>query len=181
KPLAEISVGDALASLLRVGSQHRVRNPGELLLLARAFLIAEAVMRRLDPELDVLDVFRGEVARLTRRRYSPERLLRDGGRITRDLERVVREAPADARRALRRIADGDLGRVQAPELAAFGQRTSRNLERLTGAVASAALIVAGAMLVMVEGWHRIAGDVLLAVGVLGTVATALGALRRPRA
>ena len=37
------------------------------------------------------------------------------------------------------------------------------------------------MLVMVDGWHRVAGDVLLAVGVLGTVATALGALRRPRA
>lgn len=180
RPLAEISVGDALASLLRVGSQHRVRNPGELLLLARAFLIAEAVMRRLDPQLDVLEVFRGQVARLALRRYSPERLLQDGRQLTRDLERMVREAPADVRRALRRLADGDLGRVHAPELTALGQRASRNLERLTGAVASAAFVVAGAMLVMVDGWHRIAGDVLLAVGVLGTVATALGALRRRR-
>jgi ubiquinone biosynthesis protein len=180
RPLAEISVGDALASLLRVGSQHRVRNPGELLLLARAFLIAEAVMRRLDPELDVLEVFRGQVARLALQRYSPARLLRDGRQLSRDLERMAREAPADMRRALRRVADGDLGRVHAPELTALGQRMSRNLERLTGAVASAALVVAGAMLVMVDGWHRIAGDVLLAVGVLGTVATALGALRRPR-
>lgn len=138
-------------------------------------------MRRLDPGLDVLEVFRGEVARLAVRRYSPERLLRDSRQITRDLERLVREAPADARRALRRLADGDLGRVHAPELAGLGQRASRNLERLTGAVASGALVVAGAMLVMVDGWHRVAGDVLLAVGVLGTVATALGALRRPRA
>ena len=95
--------------------------------------------------------------------------------------RPRREAPADARRALRRLADGDLGRVHAPELAGLGQRASRNLERLTGAVASGALVVAGAMLVMVDGWHRVAGDLLLAVGVLGTVATALGALRRPRA
>ncbi len=181
QPLAEISVGDVLASLLRVGSQHQVRNPGELLLLARAFLIAEAVMRRLDPGLDVLEVFRGEVARLAVHRYSPERLLRDSRQITRDLERLVREAPADARRALRRLADGELGRMHAPELAGLGQRASRNLERLTGAVASGALVVAGAMLVMVDGWHRVAGDVLLAVGVLGTVATALGALRRPRA
>lgn len=180
RSLAEISVGNALASLLRVGSQHRVRNPGELLLLARAFLLAEAVMRRLDPQLDVLEVFRGQVARLALRRYSPERLLRDGRQLTRDLERVAREAPADVRRTLRRLADGDLGRVHAPELTALGQRASRNLERLTGAVASAALVVAGAMLVMVDGWHRIAGDVLLAVGVVGTLATALGALRRRR-
>lgn len=180
RPLAEISVGDALASLLRVGSQHRVRNPGVLLLLARAFLIAEALLRRLDPQLNVVDVFRGEVARLTLRRYAPERLLRDGQQMARDIERMVREAPTDVRRALRRVADGELGRVHAPELAAIGHRASRDLERLTGAVASAALIVAGAMLVMVDGWHRSAGDVLLAVGVLGTLATAIGAWRRPR-
>jgi ubiquinone biosynthesis protein len=179
RPLAEISVGDALASLLRVGSQHRVRNPGELLLLARAFLIAEAVMRRLHPQVNVLDVFREEVARLAVRRYSPERLLHDGRQLARDVERIAREAPADVRRALRRIADGDLGRVHAPELTALGQRTSRAVERLTGAVASAALVVAGAMLVMVNGWHRVAGDVLLVIGLLGTIATALGALRRP--
>lgn len=180
RPLAEISVGDALTSLLRVGSQHRIRNPGELLLLARAFLIAEAVMRRLDPALSVVDIFRGEIARLTMRRYAPERLMRDGLQIAREMERMAREAPADIRRALRRVADGDLGRVHTPELTTLGQRVSRNLERLTGAVASAALIVAGAMLVMVDGWHRLAGDVLLAIGVLGTTATALGAWRKPR-
>ena len=180
RPLAEISVGDALTSLLRVGSQHRIRNPGELLLLARAFLIAEAVMRRLDPALSVVDIFRGEIARLTMRRYAPERLMRDGLQIAREMERMAREAPADIRRALRRVADGDLGRVHTPELTTLGQRVSRNLERLTGAVASAALLVAGAMLVMVDGWHRLAGDVLLVVGVLGTLATAIGAWRKPR-
>ena len=180
RPLAEISVGAALTSVLRVGSQHRVRNPGELLLLARAFLIAEAVMRQLDPALSVVDVFHGEIARLTMRRYAPERLIRDGLQISREMERMAREAPADIRRALRRLADGDLGRVHAPELTKLGQRVSRNLERLTGAVASAALVVAGAMLVMVDGWHRLPGDVLLVVGVLGTLATAIGAWRKPR-
>ena len=180
RPLSEISVGDALASLLRVGSQHRIRNPGVLLLLARAFLIAEAVMRRLDPTLSVVDVFRGEISRLATRRYAPERLIRDGLQIARDLERRAREAPADLRRMLRRAAEGDLGRVHTPEVTTLGHRVSRNLERLTGAVASAALIVAGAMLVMVDGWHRLAGDVLLAVGVLGTLATAIGAWRKVR-
>lgn len=180
RPLKEISVGDALTSLLRVGSEHRIRNPGELLLLARAFLIAEAVMRRLDPALSVIEVFRGEVTRLTMRRYAPERLMHDGLQIAREMERMAREAPTDIRRALRRVADGDLGRVHTPELTTLGQRVSRNLERLTGAVASAALIVAGAMLVMVDGWHRLAGDILLVVGVLGTLATAIGAWRKPR-
>lgn len=57
---------------------------------------------------------------------------------------------------------------------AAGHRTSWNLEWLIGAVASAALVV-GAMLVMVDGWHRVAGDVLLAIGAPATFATVIAA------
>lgn len=181
RPRGEVKVGEALASLFRVGSDHRVRNPGVLLLLTRTFLITEAVMLQLDPTLNVIEVFRAEVERVAMHRYSPARLLAAGQRVARDVERLLSEAPADARRALRRVADGELGNVRAPDLAAFGRRASRDLERLTGGVASAALVIAGAMLTMIDGWHRVAGDVLLAVGVLGTGAVALGAWRRARA
>ena len=180
RPRGEVRVGEALASLFRVGSDHRVRNPGVLLLLTRTFLISEAVMLQLDPTLNVIEVFRGEVERVAMRRHSPARLLAAGQQLARDLERLVSEAPADARRALRRLADGELGSVRAPELATIGRRASRDLERFTGAVASAALVVAGAMLVMVDGWHRVAGDILLVVGLFGTAAVAIGALRKPR-
>ena len=176
RPLAEISVGDALDSLLRVGSQHRVRNPGALLLLARAFLIAEAVMRRLDPQVNVIELFSAEVHRVELQRLSPARLMQQGRELGRDLERMLREAPADLRRALRRIGDGELGRVHAPGLEAMARRSTRGVERLTGAVVSGALIVAGALLVPVGGWHRVVGDILLVAGVLGAAATALGAL-----
>ena len=180
RPLAEISVADALESVLRVGSQHRIRNPGQVLLLARAFLIAEAVMRRLDPDVNVVDLFGTEVRRIELRRYAPERLLRDGRTLIRDLERVLREAPSDVRRALGRIGEGDLGRVHAPGLEAAGQRASRSIERLTGAIVSAALVVAGALLVGLPGWHHSLGNVLLAIGILGAIATAVGALLWPR-
>lgn len=177
RPLAELSVGDALESLLRVGGQHKVRNPGPLLLLARAFLIAEAMMRRLDPQLDVVALFSAEVRRIVLRQYSPERLLREGQHLARDVERMVREAPADLRRALRRVGDGELGRVQAPGVEVVGRRATRGIERLTGGVISASFLVAGAILVTVGEWHRFVGDLLLAIGVLGSLATSLGALR----
>ena len=180
RPLAEVSVGDALQSLVRIGSTHRVRNPGIILLLARAFLVAEAVMRHLDPELNVLEVFAAEVKRITARAYSPARLLKNTERVARDVERLVREAPTDLRRALRHMADGELGRVHVPGLEGIGRRASRDLERLTGAVASAALIVAGALLGTASGWHQVAGDVLLAAGIAGTLAVALGAWRARR-
>ena len=180
RPLNEVSVGDALQSLVRVGSAHRVRNPGIILLLARAFLVAEAVMRRLDPELNVLRVFEAEVKRITARAYSPARLLKNAERVARDVERLAREAPTDLRRALGHMADGELGRVHVPGLEGVGRQASRDLERLTGAVASAALVVAGALLASAPGWHQVAGDVLLAAGIAGTLAVALGAWRARR-
>ena len=180
QPLAEISVADLLQSLLRVGTKHRVRNPGVLLLLARAFLISEALMHRLDPELSVIEVFRREVERVALRRYSPARLLGEGRQLAREVERMLHEAPADLRRTLRRAADGDLGRVQTPGLEAVGRRASRDVQRLTGGVGSAALVVGGALLTTIPGWHRTVGDILLVVGMLGTLAVSVGALWRRR-
>lgn len=175
RPLAEISVADALQSLLRVGSSHRVRNPGVILLLVRAFVVAEAVMRQLDPALNVLTAFQRELQRVMADRYSPDRLLLRGRRFGRDLERMLQEAPAELRSALRRLATGDLGVIHAPALESAGRRASGDLERLTGATASGALLIAGALLATIGGWHRVAGDMLLLIGVLSVVKIALGA------
>ena len=175
RPLAEISIGDALQSLLRIGTSHRVRNPGVILLLVRAFVVAEAVMRQLDPDLNVLAAFEHELRRVMAGRYSPERLLTRGRRFGRDVERMLQEAPVELRNVLRRISAGDLGIVHAPGLESAGHRASTDLERLTGATASGALLIAGALLATIGGWHRVAGDILLLIGFLSVTKIALGA------
>ena len=177
RSLAELSVGDALGSMLRVGTQHRVRNPGALLLLARAFLLAEAVMRDLDPTLDVVTVFRDQMARLTLQRYAPWRLAASARRSARDLERFFEQAPADLRRSLRRVADGELGRIRAPGVEEAGRKVSRDIERMTGSIVSAAFLVAGSLLVVAGGWHVPLGDALLFIGIAGSLIVAVGALR----
>ena len=180
RPLADVSIGDALTSLLRVGSEHRLRNPGALLLLTRAFLIAEAVLRRLDPAINVVEVFRGEVERVLQHRFSPGRIFAAARQAGLELDRLLRAGPGDLRRVLHRVGEGELGRVSAPALERTAQRANRGLERLTGTIGSAALLVAGALLVGVGGWHRVAGDGLLVAGTLGIGATGLGALKRGR-
>ncbi|HSN13608.1 MAG TPA: AarF/ABC1/UbiB kinase family protein, partial [Anaeromyxobacteraceae bacterium] len=179
---ADVSIGHAFDSLLRAGSRHGVHNPPEFFLLTRAFVILEAMIRELDPEHDYLGAFREEVTRLSAQYFSPERIGRRTMKLAHELERLISEAPADTRRALRRFADGDLGRLQAPGIEGLGGRVSRNLERLTGAIASAALVIGGAMLVLAPlgGWHLILGDVMVFVGMGGTLLMSLGAMRRDR-
>lgn len=177
RPIAEVSVGDALQRLVRIGSRHRVRNPGSILLLTRAFLILESVLRLLDPALNVVEVFGEELGAIAAGRYTPARLAQRAGHALRELDLLVASAPNDLRRLLRRAGDGDLGRVYAPGLERLAEHLSRDVELLAGAVASAGLLVAGSMVIAAVGWLRALGVALLIIGILGSVRVALLAWR----
>ena len=88
------------------------------------------------------------------------------------------DAPSDTRRVLRRIAEGDLGRL--PGLEALGARFSRNLERLASAIACAALVIGGSMLMLTPlgGWHHILGESMILGGIVCMIIAAIGAWRR---
>jgi ubiquinone biosynthesis protein len=166
--LADVSIGDAFDSLLRAGSRHGVHNPGEFFLLTRTFVILEAMIRELDPGHDYLESFRAEISRLTAQYFSLERIKEKTNKLGRELERLISDAPGDTRRVLRHIAEGSLGRVQAPAVEALGGRISRNLERLTGAIISAALMVAGGLMIAApqdDGWHHNGGQAMIIGGI----------------
>lgn len=176
--LADVSVGNAFESLLRAGSRNGVHNPGEFVLLTRAFVILESMITQLAPGYNHMEAFRDEIARLTAQHLSPERLRDQTTKFAREMERLMVDAPNDTRRILRRFAEGDLGRL--PRLEAVGRRFSRNLERLTGAIAFAALVIAGSMLLLTPmgGWHHVLGEVMVIGGIAGIVISRIRALRR---
>jgi len=176
--LAHVSLGDAFSSLMSAGSRNGVHNPGEFVSLTRAFVILESMTRALAPNHDYMESFREEIARLTKQHFSPARIKEKTTTLAREFERLVKDAPGDTRRVLRRIAEGNLGRL--PSLEALGGRFSRNLERLTSAIAFAALVIGGSMLLMTPmgGWHDIIGETMLIGGIGGMLMTAIRALRR---
>ncbi len=181
--LATVSIGDSFDSLLRAGSRHGVHNPGEFFLLTRTFVILEAMIRQLDPDHDYMGSFGEQISRLTAKHFSLGQIKEKTGKLARDMERLMGDAPEDTRRILRRVAEGNLGRLQAPAVEALGGRISRNLERLTGAIASAGLVIGGAMMILAapEGaWHHFFGEAMVIAGILGTLLVCMGLLRRDR-
>lgn len=178
--LADVSIGDSFDSLLRAGSRHGIHNPPEFFLLTRAFVILEAMIRQLDPSHNYMGSFREQISRLTEQHFSLERIKEKTGKFARELERMLIDAPGDTRRILRRISEGNLGRLQAPAVEALGGRISRNLERLTIGMAAAALVIGGSLLTIsaLGGYHHILGEAMVAGGVLGTLIVWIGALRR---
>ena len=176
--LAGVSIGDAFESLLHAGSRNGVHNPNEFFLLTRAFVILESLVSELAPHHNYMESFREEISRLTAKHFSLARIKEKTTKVVRELERLINDAPGDTRRILRRIAEGNLGRL--PSLEALGGRLSRNLGRLAGAIAFAALVIGGSMLLMTPAGHShdILGEIMLFSGLVGMLIAGVGALRR---
>lgn len=179
---ADVSIGGAFESLLRAGSRNGVRNPTEFLLLARTFVILESMSHQLAPNHDYMASFREEISRLTRQHFSLERIEAKTTKLARELERLTDDGPGDVRRALRRIAQGDLGRVQAPALETLGARLSHDLARLSSAIAFGALLIGGALLLVARlgDWQQALGEVMALTGFAGMILTPVGAWLRAR-
>lgn len=81
KTLREIDLGTILQDTLELAYRHRLRLPGNVLLLGRALLTMEGVGRTLDPEFNALEIAGPFAAELVRRRFSAaqvaERLVRE--------------------------------------------------------------------------------------------------------
>jgi ubiquinone biosynthesis protein len=174
----DISIGNAFESLMHAGSRNGVHNPGEFFLLTRAFVILESLVADLAPQHNYMNSFRQEISRLTKRHFSLGRIKDKTTKLAREMERFINDAPADTRRILKRIADGNLGRL--PGLESLGNRLSRNLGRLTSAIAYAALVIGGSMLLMnpMGYWHDKLGITMVIAGIAGMLITGIGALRR---
>jgi ubiquinone biosynthesis protein len=180
--LAEVSIGNAFDSLMRAGTRHGVHNPAEFFHLTRAFVILEGLIRQLDPDHNYMESFREQITRLTTQHFSLESIKEKTTKLARELERLLSDAPGDTRRILRGMARGNLGTVQTPGIDALGGRISRILERLIGAIVSAALIFGGAMLVNAPlvGWHHFLGEGMVISGIMGTLLVIIGSIRRDR-
>ena len=180
--LEEVSIGNAFDSLLRAGSRNGVHNPGEFVLLTRAFVILESLIGQLAPDHNYMKSFRKEISRLTVEHFSPERIKEKTIKLARDMERLISDAPGDIRRILRRISEGDLGRVQAPALEALTNRVTRNLKQLALAIAFAALVVSGTMLLFspMGGWHHLLGVTMIIGGIFGILIIRIVAWIRDR-
>lgn len=124
--------------------------------------------------------FREQIARLSAQHIALGRIKDKSIQLARDLARLIIDAPGDARRVLRRFAQGDLGRL--PGLEALCARVSRNLERRVRAIAFAALVISGSLLLLTPmgGWHHRLGEAMIVSGIVGMLFAATGALRRDR-
>jgi ubiquinone biosynthesis protein len=147
---------------------RRFRSMREMLLLTRAFVIAEALLRQLDPGVNVIEVFRGQVGRLEGLRFAPDAVVRDGADMLRALEQTARDLPRNAEKILRRLGKGELGRVRDEGLTREVEALKHAVGASTAAIAGGAAVIAAA--VLMTGSAGVLFWVGLGAGVVGGLA-----------
>ena len=148
RPIRELSLGEVVADSLEMVARHRLRLPGELLLLARALTILDGLARTLDPGFNALEVAVPFARRLWLRRLRPGSHLAAAVDDVQELVEVTRTLPERVDRLLEQLEAGRLtlglrlGQETHPAL----RRAERAANRLALAVLAAGLALAGGVM-----------------------------------
>ncbi len=102
----ENEMSNVLMQLKDVIVDHGLNVPGHFFLLARSMVTVEGVIRRLDPELDVLDVAKPYLIRAITKRFNPFTLGKKVLTGLAEFSSYMEDFPLDLKNAIRKINNG---------------------------------------------------------------------------
>lgn len=91
--LHELEVGKILADVMEVIRKNNIRMPSEFALLFKTLITAEGTARSLDPDFNMVQHIQPFVRELVRKKYSPNRIIKDGAGFMEDSLGVIRKIP----------------------------------------------------------------------------------------
>ncbi|MGK9171229.1 ubiquinone biosynthesis protein UbiB [Inquilinus limosus] len=170
--LGRLKLGQALAEFVALMRDHDLALPPDLALVLKALMTSEGVVRRLDPELDVVREVEPVVRRALAARYAPEALLNRAGSALLELQALADDAPGILRRVLRRLEKGRVRlEVEIGRMDRFGRSIERGAARIAVAIVTAAFVV-GLAPILAETGPRLFGIPFFAL--LGCLAALAG-------
>jgi ubiquinone biosynthesis protein len=108
RPLGDLRIGEILGEGIRIGLRHKVRVPPELVMLGRTLLVAEEVIRSLDPGTMILNEAMPFAQRLLVKRMDPRRHLKLMQKALHDYTDMAQRLPTQVSRILQRILESRL-------------------------------------------------------------------------
>jgi ubiquinone biosynthesis protein len=147
--MREVSLSEMLQQGLDTAFRHQVRIPPELVMLARTAIVLEGVVRRLDPELVLVDVAAPFARRFLAERYSPQRLGKDLAGMAVEGTQLIRSFPRHVETLLGQAETGTMTiglAIRHLEDVVF--ELDRVANRLAFSVVVAAITIASALLIL---------------------------------
>lgn len=146
-PVQKISFGRSLQDLISLALKHRLKLPQDFVTLAKTFLGAEGLARRLDPELNLVAAAKPLAERIMRRRYEPGELAAGWARRLGEFRRLLTGLPGQLQDLLSKLQQGRLKlEFEHQGLEGFQTHLERASNRFAFSIIVAALVVASSLL-----------------------------------
>lgn len=144
-PLSKISLAEAISDLFSVAFRHRIRIPSDLTLLAKALLILEGVVEKLDPDISIIDIAKPFGLKLLKERYHPKTIAEQLWHNMTDYGELIIDLPKQMKDLLRNAVRGrihlDIG---IPELDVY----LRKLDRISNQISFSIVLLSFSIVMM---------------------------------
>lgn len=171
--IESLNLADVVRDLLLLLRSNELVLPPELAQTFKVFITLDGLVRRLDPEFNLVEESAPIVKRAFASFYSPVALAQRGRRSLIDAVRLLARLPRELRDTLHAMARGSLQvRIDVSELDRLTERIDRAASRVTVGLITAALIIGTAIVMTVDSGPRVLGLPLL--GAIGFVAAGIG-------
>jgi len=173
-PLKEFSFASIIERAISIGRSHGIRVPSDLLLLGKAFMTVESIVRALDPEFNFVESIKPYATTIIKNKFSPLRMAKEGMKFLLDFQRVFKETPKALEVLLNNVKEDKGGlRLRHEKLEDLENHIDRASNRLAFAIVVASIIIGSSTIAQYNIGPTIGG--LSALGIIGyTIAGILG-------
>jgi ubiquinone biosynthesis protein len=187
---AEYSFGEMLQEFLRLGQRHRIKLLREIVLVAKAFMTMESLVRFLDADFNMIASFKDFAPRILAAEIGPEQdtsaTLAQTYRALRSLGSAASGIPGALQKLVQQIQQDNLRlRIQAEDMQDLARHLDRAGNRLSFSLIIAAIVIGSSLIMSFHTGPHYQGIPLLGLlgyliaGVLG-LAWAIAILRSGR-
>ena len=149
--LHEMRVGEILTDVMEVIRKNNIRIPSEFALLFKTLITAEGTARGLDPDFDMVAHIQPFVREMVKKKYSPEKILKDSGNFAENAIDVIRKMPDNVDWLFRSLKQGKLFiGLEHHGLEKMDATIDRASNRLSLSLIISAMIVGSSLIMTVD-------------------------------
>ena len=165
RTMGEMVFAKLVNHLFQLTSKHALTMPADLFTMLKALSLMENLVRRLNPEHDLIEQAKPFMKEVRMNRVSPRRMLREMFALSGETATFLREVPLEIRRLLAQVKGGKSKVTFRHEgLEPLDETLERASNRLSFALVLAALLIASSLVI-----HAAVPPIWHGVSVLGLV------------
>ena len=167
-PLHRLNLSDIFSELNDTIRRHNVSLPRELVLVLKTLTMVAGVALKLDPDFNLVEVFSPRIKGLVADRLSPRRLARTAGVSLWHIFSIIKSAPEQLHRALRRVSQGKWQiNIRHENLDRLTRELDRSSNRMAFAVVIAAVIIGSSVVISADATLIVLGIPIQWIGIAG--------------